>query len=158
MRTCSLVISAILISALVLALAVIAVSADNPFVGIWKMNPAKSTFSGPATKSFTAKMEAQENGIKCVQDVVGADGKAFQRIWAAKYDGKDYPVTAPDQDAVTLKKPNANTTIWLVKKGGKEVASGKSVVSKDGKTWILTGGGRDEKGKAFTYSIFMEKQ
>jgi hypothetical protein len=158
MRTRSLVISAILISALVLAMAVIAVAADNPFVGTWKMNPAKSKFSGPATKSFTTKMEAQENGIKCVQDVVGADGKAFQRIWAAKYDGKDYPVTAPDEDAISLKKLNANTTRWLAKKGGKEVASGKSVVSKDGKTWILTGGGKDEKGQAVTYTIFLEKQ
>ncbi len=142
----------------VLALSVIAFAAENPFVGTWKMNPAKSKFSGPATKSFTAKMEAQENGIKCVQDVVGADGKAFQRIWAAKYDGKDYPVTAPDEDAISITKPNANTTIWLVKKGGKEVGSGKGVVSKDGKTWILTGGGKDEKGQAITYTILMEKQ
>ena len=52
MRTRSLVISATLISALVLALAVIALAADNPFVGTWKMNPAKSKFSYAAIQEL----------------------------------------------------------------------------------------------------------
>jgi len=130
MRKPSLVISAISIAAFMLALAVTALAADNPFVGTWKMNAAKSKFSGPATKSFTTKMEAQENGIKCVQDVVGADGKAFQRIWAAKYDGNDYPVTAPDQDAVSLKRPNATRRCGWPKRAGKKWRKGKALSPK----------------------------
>jgi hypothetical protein len=132
--------------------------AADPFLGTWKMNPAKSRYSSPLWKSYTIKIEAQDNGEKAVQDFVDADGKATHRSWAAKYDGKDYPVTAPDADAISLKKPNANTIEYVVKKNGKEAWSGRAVVSMDGKTFTDAGGGRDAKGQAFTYSIFLEKQ
>ena len=159
MRTRSLVISATLIATLVLALAVIAVAADNPFVGTWKMNPAKSKFSYAPPKSFTATVEAQGNGIKVVQDIVDASGKATHRSWTVNYDGKDYPITGdPDEDAVSYKRPDANTTEYVFKKNGKETSSGRAVVSKDGKTKIDNGGGKDAKGQAFTYTIFTEKQ
>jgi len=132
--------------------------AADPFVGTWKMNPAKSKFSDPAPKSYTVTCTAQDNGIKVVEDMVNADGSAIQRSWAAKYDGKNYPVTAPDLDTISLKKPNPNTANYVGKKNGKEVWSGRAVVSKDGKTQTNTGSGKDEKGQAFTYSFFLEKQ
>jgi hypothetical protein len=158
MRTRSLKASATLISALVLALAVIAL-AQNPNIGTWKMNPAKSKFSQPQWKSYTMTTEAQENGVKVVQDIVDADGKPIHVTYAAKYDGKDYPVTGrPDADTMSFTKPNANTTDYIFKKSGKEAFRGQSVVAEDGKTLESIGRGKDEKGKAFTYSIFMEKQ
>jgi hypothetical protein len=135
MRTRSLVISAILISALVLTLAVIAVAADNPFGGTWKMNPAKTKSSYPLWKAYTMTAEAQENGMKVVQDIVDADGKPMHVTYTAKYDGKDYPVTGrPDADTMSFTRPNANTTDYVFRKNGKEAWRGQSVVSKDGKT------------------------
>jgi hypothetical protein len=157
MRTRSLVISATLISALVLALAVIAMATD-PLVGTWKMIPSKSTSSSPPDKSYTITVEAQGNSYKTVQDFVTADNKPLHRSWTAKYDGKDYPVTAPDMDAISIKQPNANTVVYVAKKNGKEAWSGQAVVSKDGKTMTDKGGGKDANGKAFTYIIVMEKQ
>ncbi len=53
---------------------------------------------------------------------------------------------------------NPNTLKYVNKKNGKEVARGQVVVSKDGKTFTDTGGGKDEKGQTFTWSIVMEKQ
>ncbi len=141
----------------VFGLAGIAWAAD-PFVGTWKMNAAKSKFSYAAPKSFTVTFTAQENGVKVVQDMVEADGKTIHRSFALKYDGKEYPVTAPDQDAISVKKPDANTAEYVGKKNGKEVWSGRAVVSKDGKSIMDIGGGKDEKGQAFTYSYFLEKQ
>jgi hypothetical protein len=158
MRTRALVISATLIAALVLGLAVIAV-AQNPNVGVWKMNLAKTESSRPKWKSYTLTTEAQENGIKVVQDWVDADGKPMHVTYAAKYDGKDYPVTGrPDADTMSFTRPNANTTNYVFKKGGKEAWRGQAVVSKDGKTRTDKGKGKDANGQAFTYSIFMEKQ
>ena len=154
MRTRSLVISVILISALVLGLAVIAMAAD-PFVGTWKMNPAKSKFTNTTLKSYTI---TQDNQNKIVQDMVDVDGKTTHRTWTAQYDGKDCPVSAPDADAISLKKPNPSAIEYVVKKNGKEVWNGKAVMSMDGKSYIDAGGGKDEKGQAYTYSIFMEKQ
>ena len=132
--------------------------AADPAIGTWKMNPAKSKFSYPTPKSYTITFSAQDNGVKAVEDEVDAEGKATHRSWTAKYDGKDYPVTAPDVDAISVKKPAANTVEYVCKKNGKEVWSGRAVISKDGKTRINTGGGKDEKGQAFTYSLFLEKQ
>jgi hypothetical protein len=158
MRTRSLIISAILFSALALALAVIAL-AQNPNIGTWKMNLTKSKFSSAPPKSFTATVEAQGNGIKVVQDIVDASGEATHRSWTVNYDGKDYPITGdPDEDTVSYKRPDANTTEYVFKKNGKETSSGRAVVSKDGKTKIDNGGGKDAKRQAFTYTIFTEKQ
>lgn len=157
MRTHSLVITAILISALVLTIAVIAMAAD-PFVGTWKMNPAKSKFSNPAFKSYSITFSAQESVYKGFEDIVDADGKAFQRSWTGKCDGKEFPVTAPDVDAQSCTQPNANTAEYVCKKNGKVVWSGRTVISKDEETQVNKGGGKDEKGKAFTYTIVLEKQ
>jgi hypothetical protein len=158
MRIRSLAISATLISVLVLALAVIALAAD-PFVGTWKMNLAKSKFSLRPLKSFTSIIETQNSGIQIVQDLVDADGKVTHRSWTAKADGKDYPVTGdPDADSYSFTKPNANTNDYVFKKSGKEAHRGQTVVSKNGKTSIITGGGKEANGQAFTYTIVMEKQ
>jgi hypothetical protein len=109
-------------------------------------------------KSYIIKLEAKDDGVKFVTDMVDADGKAIHRSWTAKYDGKEYPVTAPDADMASFTAPNANTTEYVFKKNGKEVWRGQAVVSKDGKTSIDTGGGKDANGQAFTYSFYTEKQ
>ena len=132
--------------------------AADPVIGTWKMNPEKSKFSYATPKSYTITFSAQDSSIKAVEDEVGADGKAIHRSWTAKYDGKDYAVTAPDVDSISVKKPDANTAEYVCKKNGKEVWSGRAVISKDGRTRINTGGGKDEKGQPFTYTIFLEKQ
>jgi hypothetical protein len=129
--------------------------AADPFVGTWKMNPAKSKFTNMTLKSYTI---TQDNQNKIVQDMVDVDGKITHRAWTAKYDGKDCPVSAPDADAISLKKPNPSTIEYVVKLKGKEVWSGRVVMSNDGKSYIDAGGGKDERGQAYTYSILMEKQ
>jgi hypothetical protein len=159
MRTRSLVISATLISALVLALAVIVIAADDPFVGTWKMNAAKSKIGSPPPKSITNTCTAQGNTQIIAIDSVEADGTITHRSWTSTFDGKDHPVVGdPNTDMSSETRVNPNTIEYVNKKNGKEVYRGRVVVSKDGKTFTDTGGGKDEKGKAFTYSIFMEKQ
>jgi hypothetical protein len=161
MRTRSLIIIATLIAALVLALAVIAL-AQNPNIGTWKMNPAKSKFNDPlALKSYTMTIEPQEGGFKIVQDSVDSNGTVYHRSWAAKYDGTDFPVTGKwnhDGDIYSSTRTNPSTTDYVFKKNGKEVYRGQVIVSQDGRTRTDTGGGKDAKGQAFTYTIFLEKQ
>jgi hypothetical protein len=159
MRTCSLIISATLISALVL-LAVIALAADNPFVGTWKLNVAKSKFNSPsvALRSNTVKIEAQENGLKFTFDVVDAEGKVSHSEEAPLFDGKDYPVKGdPATDTVSLKRIDANTFEVVTKKGGKEVERVRVAISKDGKTSTATTKAKDAKGKEVTSISIYEK-
>jgi hypothetical protein len=138
----------IMTAILVLALATVAMAAD-PHVGTWKLNVAKSKFSpGTAPKSGTLKMDVQDNGLKVVSDGVDAEGKASHSEFAAKYDGKDYPVTGdPDVDTVSLTKIDANTVDYVQKKDGKEVQRGRTVISRDGKTWTLPYKAKDAQGR-----------
>jgi hypothetical protein len=140
----------------ILVLATVALAAD-PHVGTWKLNIAKSKASRAA--SSTLIMKAQNNGLKCASDFVDSEGKATHAEWAAKYDGKDYPVKGnPDVDAISLTKIDANTVDYVQKKSGKEVQRGRTVVSTDGKTYALTGKAQNSKGQDVTFTAVFDKQ
>jgi len=118
-------------------------------VGTWKLNLTKSK-SGTGTsplQSFMTKIEAQENGIKFVEDGVDSNGKSLHVEFDAKYDGKDYPFRGdPDVDTVALTRVDANTFDLLMKKAGKGIVSSREVVSEDGKTWTETEKVKDARG------------
>jgi hypothetical protein len=145
--------------AFVLALAVMALAADQ-FVGTWKLNVAKSKFPpGQAPKSVTFKVEAQDNGLKWVTDSVEADGKPSHWQYSAKYDGKDYRVTgATDTDTIALTKINASTFTWVEKKDRKETSGGRNVISNDGKTMTVTLKGKNAQGQDISETLVVDKQ
>jgi len=90
---------------------------------------------------------------------VGADGKAFRYEVTYRYDGKDYPTKGdPTADMVAFRKINANTVEYDVKKGGKIGYSGRSVVSKDGKTQTSHDKTIDSSGKEVASMSFYDKQ
>ena len=159
MRTRSLMVSATLFSALVLALAAMGIAADK-HDGTWKVNVAKSKYNpGPAPKSLTTKRETVGNSAKTVFDGVDADGKTIHYEYTATFDGKDCPIIgSPNFDAISLKRIDADTFEWVTKKGGKEVAHGRTVYSKDGKTRTQTEKSKDAKGQEVTSIVVYEKQ
>jgi hypothetical protein len=159
MRTRSLIISATLIAALVLALAVIALAAD-PRDGTWKLNVAKSKYNpGPAPKSLTTQRETQNNRVKSVYNGVDSEGKSLNYEYTAIFDGKDYPVTGSSTfDSIALNNIDADTVDWVTKKSGKDVSHGQTIYSKDGKTRTQTEKGKDAKGKKFSSITVWEKQ
>jgi hypothetical protein len=125
-------------------------ASENPQVGTWKLNVAKSKYTpGPAPKSGTAKIEDWGNdGVKVTADGVNAEGQTTHVEFQAKYDGKDYPITGlPNADTISLKRVNTNTVDGITKKGGKEVSKSRSVISKDGKTRTFTTEGTDAQGR-----------
>jgi hypothetical protein len=122
---------------------------NDPVIGTWVLNVAKSKFSpGPAPKSETRTYAVVGNEIKATSTGVDADGKATSSAWPVVYDGKERAVTGdPDADIVMLKRVDANTSEWTQKKAGKVVLSGTRVVSKDGKTLTITAKGTNAKGQ-----------
>jgi len=133
----------------------------DPFIGTWKLNPSKTKVTGPgsAYKSGTATFVTQENGVKFTYDIVNGEGKSIHGEYAAKYDGKDYPITGdPDADTVSLRKTDDHTVDYLYKKAGKEVMSERAVVAKDGKTATVTFKGKNPKGEEFTTDTVWDKQ
>ena len=132
----------------------------DPFVGTWKLNVAKSTFTpGPAPKSETIRVEAAGEGHKVTGETVLADGQTGRIEYVASNDGKDYPVQgSPTTDAVSARRIDARTTELEYKKGGKTVRNLRARVSTDGKTLTLSVKGTNAQGQAVTNNALYEKQ
>ena len=142
------------------ALASVAVAADDPFVGTWKLNPAKSKFDpGPAPKGQTLKVDVQDNGFRWTFDTVGADGKAMHMEWLGKYDGKDYSQAGnKDADTVATRRIDAHTLDSVLRNGGKNIGTGRCIVSKDGKSMTLIENRPPAGGQYMKDVLFYDKQ
>jgi len=67
--------------------------ADDPQIGTWKLNEAKSKFAPGVPKNHTVIFEAAGDKVKITVDGIDKDGNATHNEWTGKFDGKDYPVT-----------------------------------------------------------------
>lgn len=131
---------------------------DNPHMGTWKLNEAKSKFAGKA-RNHTVVYEAAGDQIKITVEGVDESGKAVNNEWTGKFDGNDYPVTGESNaDARSYKRIDANTLEIANKKAGKATMTGRIVVSKDGKTRTVTTTGTDAQGKKVTNVAVYDKQ
>jgi hypothetical protein len=132
--------------------------AASPQIGSWKLNEAKSKFSGVAKNTLVVYTEAGDN-VKVAIDGIDAAGKAFHSEWTGKFDGKDYAVTG---DAATDMRSysvvNANTLAFTSKKGGKVLLSGEIVVAADGKSRTVKASGTNAKGESVTQMAVYDKQ
>ncbi|HML18046.1 MAG TPA: hypothetical protein VK419_13540 [Bryobacteraceae bacterium] len=131
--------------------------------GTWKLNTAKSKYSGVATpKSRTQTWESQDGGVKHHTEGVAGDGSAIDYSFSAKYDGTDNPVTgrgAPsDADTVALKRVDTRTTETTWKKGGKVVGTSRNSVSKNGKVMTVNARGTNPDGTKNNVKAVYEKQ
>src|SRR5271169_5692904 len=141
--------------------AIAAFGADNT-LGTWKFNAGKSKYT-PApmpVKSLTVTREASDGGVKQTTSGERTDGTAINASYTAKYDGKDVQVTgnAP-YDTIAVKQVNANTlTDERKKTGGQYKATGRSVISSNGKTMTTTTKGTNAAGQAFTSTFVFDKQ
>ena len=131
---------------------------DNPLIGTWKLNVAKS--KSALFKSGTTKIEAVGAGVKFTVEMVSADGVASHWSFTANYDGKDNPVAgdSPYGDTVAVTRIDPRTTQLANKKGGKPTVTRTIVVSSDGKTRTTTSKGTNAKGEALETVAFYEKQ
>jgi len=142
--------------------AVAALGADNS-IGTWKVNTTKSKYT-PApfpVKSLTSVREEAPGGVKVTNTGERTDGTAVNATYTAKYDGSATAVTGSGSpyDSISVKQVNANTLTYEAKQtNGKYHASGRTVISKDGKTMTSTAKGMDANGKAMTLKLVYDKQ
>ena len=133
--------------------------ADNPQMGTWKLNEAKSKFANGATKNNTVVYETAGDNVKITADGTDKDGKSTHNEWTGNFDGKDYPVTGdPNSGMRSYKKIDDRTLKMTVKKDGKVTASGRIVVSADGKSRTVTTSGTDAEGKRVQNKVVYDKQ
>jgi hypothetical protein len=158
----SLIISLLATSALLVVTSTAHGQAPDPWIGTWKVNLAKSTYSpGPAPKTAgTAKIESAPNGIKITIDGADAKGQPIHTESVSTFDGKDTPVDgAPALNTTeALKRIDGRTFEAQGKVGGKPTVTTRVVVSADGKTMTATQNGQDIKGQAIKNVIVLERQ
>jgi hypothetical protein len=135
---------------------------DNPYLGTWKLNAAKSKSEGlPVPKSMTRTVAAEGDKVKYNYEGVMADGTAVAYSFTVAYDGKDYPVTGNGMpggaDSISIQREGTHMATAVLKKGGKEIGTSTSEVSKDGKVTTLKVTGM-VNGKPVTGVTVYDKQ
>ena len=131
---------------------------DNPQLGTWKLNEAKSKFAGKA-RNQTVVYERAGDQIKVTVDGVDENGSPSHNEWTGKFDDKDYPVTGdPTSDMRSYRMINKNTNALTGKKNGRVTITGRIVVSQDGKTRTVTTTSTNLAGKKVRNTAVYDKQ
>ncbi|MBV8553727.1 MAG: hypothetical protein JOY54_20705 [Acidobacteriaceae bacterium] len=127
-------------------------TATSPWIGTWKVNVAKSTFSpGPPPKSQTVTIAEG----KVTVDEESADGKTAHWSYAPS-NGAEVPIDGLQEASVTsTEKGNMVEHKWKI---GKESYTGHGVIMKDGKTMKYVFDGTDAQGRHVHDVTFYEKE
>jgi hypothetical protein len=117
------------------------IAADNPFVGTWKLNTAKSKGTpGTINKEETVVFEAVGDQIKRTVTGIDPDGEPINMSATLAWDGKEHKVEAPKGRPpvmVAVKSINDRRINVTVKSAeGKVVSSVHADVSKDGREQV----------------------
>ena len=135
-------------------------AAENPFVGTWKVNGAKSRLTGSGIgPSGGVRVESDGTNYKASVDTTDEKGQPVKFDYEASLDGKPSKVTGSAAiDELSLKRVNDHTIDATGKKGGKVVYTDKRTVSQDGKTYTISRTGTSPDGKKFHATIVFDKQ
>ena len=137
---------------------------SDPFIGVWKLNVAKSDYTATqAPKSETRTIEAQGKGVKHTLEGTAADGSRIAYSYTSNLDGKDSPISGVGQPSggatIAVKRVNAHTTTAITRRPDKSVLTTSiAVVSKDGKVMTNTVKGTNAKGQSGAFTSVWDKQ
>jgi len=135
-------------------------AAENPNMGTWKLNEAKSKIPAGVGKNTTVVYSAASGDMmKVTTDGVDGKGNPTHSEWTGKFDGKPYPVTGmttTDARAVTAKGDRTLEIDNMM--GGKSVGKGKVELAKDGKSRTLETEGTGPDGKTYKAKYVYDKQ
>jgi len=133
--------------------------ADDPQMGTWKLNEAKSKLTPGEGKNTTVVYEAAGDQVKVIMDGTDKDGKPTHNEWTGKFDGKDYAVTGdPKSDMRSYTKVDDHKLVFAVKKDGNKTVRGRIVVAADSKSRMVIARRVDEQGKKSTETAAYDKQ
>ena len=133
-------------------------AADDPQMGTWKLNEAKSKLAPGMGKSMTVTYSEQGDKIKVAVNGMDKDGKPTQGVWVGKWDGKAYKAKGNlAWDSAAYKVVNDYTNDITTMKDGKVMWTGHITVSKDGKSRTVNVNGIDANGKKFTSKAVYDK-
>ncbi len=111
---------------------------DNPNIGVWRLNAAKSKFPPGATKNNTVMFTEDGDNTDVTTYGVDAEGKTVHTEWVGKFDGKDYPVTGGAGGASRSYRMVSGRRMEIIENAdGKVVSQGYVEVARDGNKSVL---------------------
>jgi hypothetical protein len=135
---------------------------DSPFFGVWKLDLAKSKYSGEqAPQSATRTVIEQGSGEMVSVKAIRADGSAVGYSYPSNFDGKDEPISGTPPfgaDTIVVKIVDANTHTAIEKKAGKTLVTSRAVVSKDGKVLTISAKGVNAQGQPVNTTTVWDKE
>jgi hypothetical protein len=133
---------------------------SNPWLGMWKLNLAKSTYApGQTPRSSTYNFQGAGSNLTNTVETVDAAGGSIKTVNPHVYDGQIHPITGnPDVDTRMYTRVDANTVISASMKAGKLVQVTTIVLSQDGRTITTTVRGTNAAGKEVNQVAVYEKQ
>lgn len=157
MRTLSLLIAAL---AIALAAPVAVRAADNPFLGTWRLDLARSTFNpGPPPRAKTLVFSATAEGTLIDETEVEPDGQVLTFKIPYARDGRPTPQNAsPAYDMLSVTQPDAYTADWKVMRQGQVIGSAKATVSPDGRTLTMVSDIRPDATSTRSQRSVFDKQ
>jgi hypothetical protein len=129
-----------------------------PWLGTWRLNPAKSTSSQDRYKRVTSKIEPWQDGLKITYDMVGTRGGVTHMEWTGKFDGKDYPVQGVDYVLTNAYTPIDDHSYQIViKVDGATAATARVVISPDEKSLTTVTTEKNARGETITTTTVYDK-
>ena len=131
----------------------------DPFIGTWKLNLAKSTFSGQEPwKSSTQTVQPAAQGLMFMEDIVNANGRAARTVLSLIYDGQPHSVKDGDAVSVIIRRIDSSTQEWTLFTNGQPGLSGRIAFSPDARTATWTIAGKNPQGQPISRTLLYEKQ
>jgi hypothetical protein len=131
-------------------------ASKNMAVGTWKLNTPKSKFDpGPGPKSATVVI-GEDNKIQYSEETADAKSTSWSVLPTA--DGTPAPIVGMGENSTLVEKRIDGRHVEHTWKVGSGTETGKSVLSKNGKTMTYTLTGTDPDGKAVHNVEIFEKQ
>jgi hypothetical protein len=158
------VIQAALTATLVVAVtALVIAQSTDAWIGIWRLNVAKSTYSPAnlAPKSQTITQTAVPGGgFRAVVEGVDAEGRMTRTDVTTMFDGKPSEVKgAPDANTTRVyRRIDARTYEYVQSVAGKVTTTVRTVVAADGKTRTITTTGTNAQGQTVKNVALYERQ
>jgi len=134
-------------------------SAADPLVGTWKLNPAKSVFSkGNPPKEQTLTIMEHGTDIHVVVKGTTAEGTAINSSFMIPAKGGTGKIIESAYEGVVGKVINANERETTYSKGGKAVYHTHTTLLPGGKTLKVTAKGTNVAGKEVDGAVYYDKQ
>ena len=141
-----------------LAAATILMAAD-PFLGNWKLNPAKTKYkTGTPPKEQTLAFTEEGKDLHVMVKGKSSDGKPISAHYTLPSAGGTGKIIEGAYEGVSTRIINAKERETTYTKGGKPVYNVKSKLSDDGKTLTINVNGMNALGQTVEGTNVYEKQ